>query len=380
MRESKHIRSQNCRWLVVAITAFAVLVGSTRLSAKDLHQEPLRVLLSKIYVVQGVPITLYYDNLLLQHGASKFHFTTECEIGHAESNGWVFDCNDLTPGTYPIAIKAIDKNGQSIHFASEVLVSPPLSGRKSLSLLIVGDSLTNATHYPNRIAELLSENERLHWKMIGTNKARNATKGVRHEGYGGRTWSWFLNHYEPEPDGTVKKRSSPFVYLQSDGQPKIDLERYFQNNSEGSKPEVITILLGINDCFTASANPEELGAKKIKRMFENAALLIEAFSRSCPDAKIGICVIPPPNRRAEAFVASYQGKYPRDGWLTVLHQLQTEQIRRWSHLKRDHVSVIPIHLNLDTTVGYPESNAVHPNKIGYRQIGDSIYAWICAHL
>ena len=359
----KNCPSHTTSYPSAALVAFTVLSSFGFLLAEEnpLQEQSLPMILPAIYVVQGVPITLYYDNLLLQHGASKFQFTTECEIGHAESNGWMFDRSDLTPGTYPIAIKAIDKNGQSIHFASEVLVNPPLSDRKSLSLLIVGDSLTNATHYPNRIAELLNENNRLLWKMIGTNMPRNAVQGVLHEGYGGRTWSWFLNHYEPEPDGTVKKRSSPFVYLQSDGQSKIDLERYFQENSGGSKPGVITVLLGINDCFTASANPKKLAAKKINAMFENADQLIQEFRKTCPNAKIGLCVTPPPNRRPEAFVASYQEKYPRVGWMQVLRQLQTEQIHRWALSESDSISLIPIHLNLDTTNCFPENNALHPN-------------------
>ena len=176
----------------------------------------------------------------------------------------------------------------------------------------------------------------------------------------------------------MKKRSSPFVFLQSDGQSKIDLEKYFQKVSGGEKPDVITILLGVNDCFTASANPDQLAAKKINAMFENADQLIQEFRKACPDAKIGLCVTPPPNRRPEAFVASYQKKYPRAGWTQVLCQLQKEQIRRWADPESDSISLIPIHLNLDTTNGFPEDNALHPNKIGYRQIGDSIYAWICA--
>ena len=378
----KKCQSYAHSYLLAALVVFASLNSFGFLLADEnpLPGQPLPIVLPTIYAVQGASTTIAYGNLVLNQDPSKYQFKTECEVGHAGSNGWTLEGENLIPGTYPIAITVTGETGKSFQLTSNVLVSQPRIKRKSLSLLIVGDSLTNATHYANRIAELLSENDSLRWKMIGTNKSRNAAKGVLHEGYGGRTWSWFLNHYEPAPDGTVKKRSSPFVFLQSDGQSKIDLKKYFQKVSGGAKPDVITILLGVNDCFTASANPDQLAAKKISAMFENADQLIQEFRKACPDAKIGLCVTPPPNRRPEAFVASYQGKYPRDGWTQVLRQLQKEQIRRWADAESDSISLIPIHLNLDTTNGFPEDNALHPNKIGYRQIGDSIYAWICAHL
>ena len=360
---------------------FAVLisVGSLLATEKVQQEGSLLVLPPKIYAVEGKSIALYYDNLVLTKDSSKCQFSTSCEIGHAESGRWVLDGDDLTPETYPLTVTMTDESSNSFEASTEVIVSAPQSPINPLSLLIVGDSLTHASHYSNCIAEHLNQLEGLQWKMLGTHQPSTAAKGIRHEGYGGKTWSWFLEHHEPEPDGTHRKRSSPFVFMQSNGQPKLDLKKYFQQTSGGEKPDVITILLGINDCFTASANPDKLAAKKIEALFENADRLVQEFRKACPNAKIGLCVTPPPNRRPEAFVASYQQKYPREGWTQVLQQLQKEQIRRWGHSECDHVSLIPIHLNLDTTAGYPETNAVHPNKIGYRQIGDSIYAWICAH-
>ncbi len=360
--------------------AFASLfsVGSLLATEKVQQEGSLLVLPPKIYAVEGKAIALYYDNLVLTRDSSKCQFSTSCEIGHAENGRWVLDGDDLTPGAYPLTVTMTDEVSNSFEACTEVIVCPPQSSKNPLSLLIVGDSLTHASHYSNCIAAHLNQLKGLQWKMLGTHQPPSAANGVRHEGYGGKTWSWFLEHHEAEPDGTHRKRSSPFVFLQSNGPPKLDLERYFSEACGGEKPDVITISLGINDCFTASANPDKLAAKKIEALFENADRLVQEFRKACPNAKIGLCVTPPPNHRSEAFVASYQQKYPREGWMRVLQQLQKEQMRRWGHSECVHVSLIPIHLNLNTTTGYPESNAVHPNKTGYQQIADSIYAWICA--
>ena len=373
--------SHRLHWAAIALMILGV--GGSVHAESALLEQPVQAkswpaIPPKIYVVPGVPITIYYANLLLRQDLSKLCFDTHCAIGHAESYGWVLDGEDIVPGTYPITFKVTDEAGAVLNRTSEVVVTNPITRKQPLLLLIVGDSLTHASHYPNRIAEHLNRNTELRWQMIGTHKPPAAAKRVQHEGYGGKTWEWFLKHYESEPDGTHRKRSSPFVFLQDDGLPKIDLEEYFQQASGGKKPDLIVILLGINDCFTASANPGELGPKKIDTMLENADRLIEQFQKACPDAKIGIGVTPPPNRRSEAFVACYQEKYPRQGWLQVLQRIQKEQIRKWGHSENGQVSLIPIHLNLDTAAGFPENNAVHPNRLGYQQIGDSIYAWISA--
>ena len=40
------------------------------------------------------------------------------------------------------------------------------------------------------------------------------------------------------------------------------------------------------------------------------------------------------------------------------------------------IYVVPTHLNLDPIDGYPDNNGVHPNAVGYQQIGTSLYCWL----
>ncbi len=262
------------------------------------------------------------------------------------------------------------------------MIAADAGAGKSISLLIVGDSLTHATAHPNELARLLSLPGNPTWKMLGTHVPASATEGVRHEGYGGWTWSRFATHHEPNPDGTYRKRSSPFVFLNEDQKPQLDVARYFKETADDQRPDVVFFLLGINDCF--SANPDDPAAidAKIDAMFEHADTLLADFRKAAPNADLAICVTTPPNARESGFEANYKGRYHRWGWKRIQHRLVERQLARFqqapeqSRERVPHLFLVPTQLNLDPVDGYPENNGVHPNTFGYQQIGGSLYAWL----
>ena len=53
-------------------------------------------------------------------------------------------------------------------------------------------------------------------------------------------------------------------------------------------------------------------------------------------------------------------------------------LTKFSGRSAEHLHLVPTHLNLDPVDGYPNNNGVHPNEVGYHQIGMSFYAWIRA--
>ncbi len=111
---------------IVVLLAFCWPVyAESSLQEQVLQEEPPLVLPPKAYVVQGVPLTLYYDNLVFQYGASEYQYETQCEIGHAESNGWVLGRDNPALETYPIAITLTDETGAAFQFNSNVVVSQP---------------------------------------------------------------------------------------------------------------------------------------------------------------------------------------------------------------------------------------------------------------
>lgn len=325
------------------------------------------------YGVPGVPLALYYDNVVLTPSPEKYRFEVFCDIGKCESRRWAVTPGDGDVGDHPLRVVVQDSQGKELETAASVLrVVPRNSGQgQSLRLLIVGDSLTAASLYPAEIARLLSQPGNPRWELLGTRKSRQGAAGVLHEGIGGWTWNAFLSRYQPQ-----EKVISPFLFVGQDGKAVLDLPRYFREHCGNQPPDVVTFLLGINDCF--GANPEDPQAidASIDAMFENADALLGAFRAAAPKAALAIGLTPPPNSREEGFQANYKGKYHRWGWKRIQHRLVERQLAKFSNREKEGIYVVPTELNLDPVDGYPNNNGVHPNQLGYDQIGASFYGWL----
>ena len=330
------------------------------------------------YGVPGVPISLYYDNIVLTETPEQYRFTVQCDIGKAEARRWTVTPADAAVGDHAVSVSVADASGKLLQKARTTLrvVRRDAGKGKSTRLLIVGDSLTNATAYPNEIARLLSLPDNPAWTMFGTHKTANATKGVAHEGYGGWTWRSFVSRYEPKPEPEKRKISSPFVFPGADGKPALDLPRYFKESCKGERPDYVTFLLGINDCFSAKPDDPKAMDGTLDAMFKEADTLRAAFRKAAPAADLGVCLTTPPNARESGFEANYKGKYHRWGWKRIQHRIVERQLERFAGKESQRIFIVPTELNLDPVDGYPDNNGVHPNVTGYKQVGATIYAWI----
>lgn len=361
--------------LLIQLILFLLLAVSPAAAAEKTQSLQL-TLPPMFYAVPGVEMSIYFDNIVLTETPKKYRFEVDCEIGTVDQNRWSVTPTESNVGQYSLSVKVTDADGANLGTANTVLqVSKPDAGasRDTCRLLIIGDSLTNATTYSNEIARLLSTPGNPKWQMLGTHKPKSAAAGVAHEGYGGWTWQRFVSQYEPKPDGTNRKRSSPFVYLGKDGKPGLDLPRYFKEECNDLKPDYVIIMLGINDCFSAKQDAID---EKIDGMFTQADILIKALQTAAPQAEVGICLTTPGNYRQEAFYANYKDRYSRWGWKKIQHRLVQRQIEKFKGRENENLFIIPTELNLDIVDGYPVNNGVHPNKVGYQQIGASIYAWL----
>jgi lysophospholipase L1-like esterase len=295
-------------------------------------------------------------------------------LGRSEARRWTLTPAAKDTGDKPLSLSVTDARSRRLGEARATLrIVPADAGKGSkFRLLVIGDSLTGATAYPNEIGRLLSQPGNPTWEMLGHRPA-SASPGVFHEGYGGWTWVRFNSYVSPDPKATGIKRSSPFVFPNAAGKPELNLDRYFAESCAGRKPDAVTIMLGINDCF--GANPDSPD-KAINTMFREADILLAALRRAAPEADIGLCLTTPPNSRESGFEANYKGRYHRWGWKRIQHRLVERQIAKFGGREREHLFLLPTELNLDPVDGYPVNNGVHPNTAGYKQIGASIYAWL----
>ncbi|MCA9009464.1 MAG: SGNH/GDSL hydrolase family protein [Planctomycetaceae bacterium] len=334
------------------------------------------VLPPEFYAVPDVESNIYFSNVVLAVPDSKLSFEVDCPLGHSDSARWSLTAREADVGSVPLTIhvKDVDRNVVESATSKLTIVPADAGSGKEINLLIVGDSLTHASVYPNEIARLLDGPGNPAWTMLGTHKPAGAAAHVAHEGYGGWTWAAFNERFAA--DASVPGRSSPFVFPAVEGKPGLNVPRYFDEHCAGTRPDFIIVKLGINDCFGFDAADATLLDAQMDGMFEQAEKLLAEFCRAAPDADIGVCLTTPGNSRDEAFVANYQGRYSRAGWKTIQHRLVERQIRQFREREPERIFIIPTELDLDTVDGYPADNAVHPNTSGYQQIGKTVFAWL----
>jgi N-acyl-D-amino-acid deacylase len=361
-------------------TAF-FLLGLAPASAAE--APPLKLTLPPLWHgAEGVPLSLYYDNVVLTQTPADFRFEVACGIGAGEARRWTVTPAAKDVGDHRLEVVVKNAQGQVLERASTTLrIAPANAGAElPLRLLVVGDSLTHATHYPNEMARLLSQPGNPRWTMLGTHKPGGAAPGVAHEGYGGWKWSDFLTKWADQPTVDGRRARSPFLFADAEGKPALDIRRYLQEHCGGQAPDVVTFLLGINDCFRARPDDAADTDKVISEALANAEKFLAAFRAAAPDTVFAVGLTTPPNDREEAFNANYKGKYTRWGWKRIQHRLVETMLRQFAGREKDRIYLVATQLNLDPVDGYPVDNAVHPNPQGYAQIGASFYGWLKCHL
>ncbi|OYW27584.1 MAG: hypothetical protein B7Z47_06555, partial [Chthoniobacter sp. 12-60-6] len=258
------------------LSLFFVLTLSTFAGDLQLTLPPV------VYATPEVPMSIYHDNIVLTETPEAYRFEFTCKLGKNEDRRWTVTPADGDVGDHPLAITVKDAKGKVVEQGKTTLhISPRKStATKPLRLLIVGDSLTNASFYPNEIARLLALPGNPKAALLGTHKPSSAQPGVVHEGYGGWRWIDFLNKFAPEVPGVTagplaRKATSPFVFPSADGKTGVfDLQRYFKEHCDSQQPDVVTFLMGINDCFGADPNSPDA---KINEVLDNADKLLAAF-------------------------------------------------------------------------------------------------------
>jgi hypothetical protein len=364
----------------IVLCGIALLFGGTRMLAAAEPTDLRLTLPAAGYAVVGAEMNVYFDNIVLTERPGDYRFVVKCPIGRTEADRWTVTATEQDVGRHPWQVTVFHQDRPiAERTMTWQVVSPTVAKDQRLNLLLVGDSLTHGTIYPNDLARRLSAADQPVWTMLGTHRPTSAQLGVSHEGYGGWTWERFVKHHEPQPDPAQRRFSSPFVFLVDD-KPQLDVARYFHNSTNGRTPDVALFLLGINDCF--GANPEDPAAidAHIDRVFGHAETLLKAFRAAAPDCQLGVCLTTPPNARESGFEANYKGRYHRWGWKRIQHRLVERELQQFAGREADRIFVVPTELNLDPVGGYPVDNGVHPNATGYHQIAASMHAWLLARL
>jgi hypothetical protein len=361
-------------------------VGTARLILPDV-----------IPAVVGVEIAVYFDNLVVVPDSSSLLFDVTCPKGRQQADRWVWTPKDGDAGDYSLQVDIRDSANQIIATSDCIVrvVNQKQGGARPVSLLCVGDSLTHASVYTQRLLDRCRTPEDPVLTLIGSHQPNEQQPLNRHEGYGGWTARRFATFFqETARTGPAAQRGSPFLYPAEDSGSKLDFAQYRRDVCEGRPIDVVTIFLGPNDIFHFDDQTIEAG---IEEMLTHMDLLLTMIHKDSPETQIGLMLPVPAAASQDAFGASYGSGQTRWQYKRNQHLLLERMLQRYSGEKADilwgrRVHIIPTYVSLDCVHNYPtvsvpanaateqliqrQNDGVHPSAAGYNQIGDMVYAWL----
>ena len=349
-----------------------------------------------VYATCDIECNIYFDNVILTLNSANYAVDVTCSKGLQFQERWTYTPTAEEAGDYPIVVKIRDESDALVASGrSTIRVAKGKPSKKPATLLIVGDSLTEYSVYPQHILELSKKdgNRRLHF--IGSRGAGNMppTGELRHEGYSGWTAEAFNTLAGPLSRSGYHQRGatgSPFIYASEDGSKVLDFARYCDEFNRGKAPDLITIGLGTNDVFTAHDHNID---KIIDGVLKHYDAVIESMRKVRGDTHVGVQLPSPPSISQDGF-RNYigLGKQTRWQYRRNQHRLVERLLEHYKDRTADNLFVVPVYVNLDTVHGFPTwspainsrtnekmtrvNNGTHPNEAGYRQIGDTVYSWI----
>ncbi len=364
---------------------------------KTVVSNPIRLCLPPvIYAVAGDEANVYFDNVMLVINPRNYAIDVKCPIGRQQVERWTCLPAAKQAGEYPFELTVYDQQNRVVAKAkSKVKVVPADAGAgREVSLLVIGDSLTHASVTTKHLLEIFARKGNPKFSLVGSFHPRDPSGKNRHEGYGGWTAARFATRYLGESKrGGNAGGGSPFLYAGADGKPGLDFTKYYKEHSGGRPADFVMILLGCNDTFGTDDSGIEKVTDSVLGHYDS---LLAAIRKASPNTRIGVMLTVPPAATQDAFGNNYTCGQTRWQYKRNQHRIVEKILQKYSNREKENVFVVPTEVNLDCQNGFPMqtvpcnsqaeakctrlSNGVHPAASGYRQIGDSMYAWLKARL
>lgn len=354
------------------------------------------VLPPTIDTIVGQELNVYFENVALMLNSENYAFDVACGKGRQQQERWTFTPQPADLGEHEFRLLVRDeKNRLLARGKSTVRVLPAEAGDgRQVSLLLIGDSLTHASIYPERLLSLAEQFGGPQLTLVGSHGPSGTAGRIRHEGYGGWTAQRFTSHYTGiAREGDYRQRGSPFLYPDADGKPKLDFSAYCRDVNGGTPPDLVAIFLGPNDVFSFSDENIEAG---IRTMIEHYDRLIGMVRGAAPQTRLGVMLPVPPAESQDAFGANYSNGQTRWQYRRNQHRLVERMLDHYGGRQQDGIDLVPTYVNLDCRLNYPavkeaagagkgvervrQNNGVHPDATGYQEIGDTLFAWLRSRL
>jgi len=346
-----------------------------------------------VYGTPGLPIELYFQNMSPAIDHNEFYIVVQCscKFGRAERRKWIGVPAEKDIGTHQLSIIMTDKTDNKVyHLHTSIVVSSETTNLEKVRLLIVGDSITRQQQYPNRLVRYASERLNLQVSTFGNVHLQfdpydpsffePADPGVYTEAYNGWSTAMFLNKYWVDSssinnDSDVSR--PPFWYGPSLNDGKLNFERYVEQVGKGEYPDVIIVMLGTNDVFSANpyVSPELANSidKSSQAITENLEEMIETFRAG--GRKIPVIVVtPPPTSLSETAAKILYGDTIAKKYNTAVLILSKRILEKFNSREDEKIYAVSNYLGFDSLDGYMQTQVVHPSNTGHVQIANQVYS------
>ena len=140
------------------------------------------VLPSAIHALAGHEINIYFDTVVPNFNPYREYLEIKADIGTHLDARWNFFPDERDIGIHTVLIRLIDADDGSVITAeTQVHVAKPTTGSgKEIAWLMIGDSLTHQSHYPERILDLCGSPGNPHIRLIGSHHLDGFSENNRH--------------------------------------------------------------------------------------------------------------------------------------------------------------------------------------------------------
>ena len=352
----------------------------------------------------GMEMNLYFANIFTTLNPANYFFRFSCDLGRCDEKRWHCIPDGNSVGIHEAHLQIMGEDGIVAEGVTRINILDPEKFREQkIRLLMIGDSLMDQTHYPAHLHRLCCRFG-IDVTMLGTNvpaELRNRPgqlirypepallEGVRHEGWGGWTARTFLTKKEPDRCVPFHHWNCASPFLNEAG--NFDFGNYLEKNCGGTPPDVIFLGLGGNDLGNIGEENKDRLAEKFLASMD---ALYAGLRKDAPEALFCIALNPWGARSQDAWGKNYGSS--RFSWDSrrLIPPVYRQLAERFA--SRPRTFIVPLYPAIDPENGYPKqeesifaesteqtirmSNALHPSPAGYRQIGNSAFAFMLSML
>ena len=367
---------------------------------------------------------IYFENVIFPY-LPDYDVQVDCKYGRNLGRFWRIDDFPDESG-FPLPLRVFDNfTGELLcEKKTTVFLTAVRQNEIRFTFLPIGDSMTQSEIYLEHAAMKLKNLD-----FVGT---RNFNGIVRHEGRGG--WSsstfmektgdrWgmspflfpegldpadyygelgFMSHAGAEDsadtyvfDGFTPEEINGRAYLKDRklmrGDEVIDEAPRFRFDFSGylkrwkiPKPDAVSILLGCNDLASKSYSDYE---PALDRLVGNLKTMIASMRGVCPAMKI-LIMTPIPGGSGYAWGLS-RGCFGSSTMFRYIIAHTAERfIKEFGSREAEGIFIVPTHMTIDPVYGYKNetrkanihsehqvfvnTDGIHPNPTGYKQMGDAL--------